>query len=195
MLCNHRVESGFGVDVRAKRDSAKQSSDLQGVAKNPLAKTAHPCHFEPFAKKGEKSTLLKRNFALWFCGYFTLLRKVQYDNKTSQYDKDFVILSVSEKSTEFKICLKALKLHFKFMDTSLRSVWQNLWHKECLVWQDKSVWQFYKYDKKIVIASRFLKNGVAIHKFSVAFSWLATQKQNLTPKSKAPYAPKNSPKF
>ena len=30
----------------------------------------------------------------------------------------------SEKSKECKIYLKALKSHFKFMDTSLRSVWQ-----------------------------------------------------------------------
>ena len=32
-----------------------------------------------------------------------------------------------------------------------------------------------QYDKKIIIASRFLKNGVAIHKFSVIFTfWIAT---------------------
>ena len=42
---------------------------------------------------------------------------------TSQYDKQMlVILSLlqkGEKSTEFKIRLKALKSYFKFMDTSL----------------------------------------------------------------------------
>ena len=48
-----------------------------------------------------------------------------------QRTANFVILSVSEKSKEFKICLKALKSHFEFMDTSLRSVWQDK-----LVWQN-----------------------------------------------------------
>ena len=110
----------------------------------------------------------------------TSLRSVWQQNKS--VCQGLCYFERSEKSTEFKICLKALKLHFKFMDTSLRSVWQNLWHKECLVWQNKSVWLFYEYDKKIVIASRFLKNSVAIHKFSVAFSWLATQNKALRPK-------------
>ena len=57
----------------------------------------------------------------------------------------------SEKSTEFKILLKALKSHFKFVDTSLRSVWHDK-----SVWQafwdtslscESSVWQIYQYDK------------------------------------------------
>ena len=50
-----------------------------------------------------------------------------------------VILSVSEKSTEFKIRLKSATLHFKFMDTSFRSVWQ----------RNKSIRQgLCRYDKK-----------------------------------------------
>ena len=73
-----------------------------------------------------------------------MLRKVQYDKeRQSQYDKKFVILSDSEKSTllvilsvseiskEFKIRFefkakyprfKCVNPRFEFMDTSLRSV-------------------------------------------------------------------------
>ena len=57
---------------------------------------------------------------LTILGYFNLLRKVQYD-------KDFVILSVSEKSKEFKIRLKALKSRFKFMDTSPKAQYDRIY--------------------------------------------------------------------
>ena len=40
-----------------------------------------------------------------------------------------VILSVSEISTEFKICLKALNSHFKFMDTSPKAQYDKKFFK------------------------------------------------------------------
>ena len=70
----------------------------------------------------------------------TSLRSV-WQGKISQYDKDFVILSVATQrvarhSRSKKIHTLKCKFALWFMDTSLRSVWQGK-----AQWQDKSVWQ------------------------------------------------------
>ena len=135
MLCNHRVKSGFGVDVRqsALAQSNQAACKVQAAAKNPLTKNGGFCHFE-LSIESEKSTFLKQlcTLILWI-----LRQRLSMTNK-----KFFVVcLWWNLVLNLFWVLGRAIFCHFepfakkaknpyfkmqictfKFVDTSLRSV-------------------------------------------------------------------------
>ena len=128
------------------------------LAKNPKKIKNTPCIYGYFAAL----SMTKKQISMTrFIGMIKW--------KIAQYDKDFVILSVSEKSKEFKIRFvfgyfaflrklsmtqnlsfwafaKRRKIHtliFWILRLKSLSMTKNksVLHKECSVWQSKSVWQ------------------------------------------------------